>query len=137
MFFEMMSHVRKQYEGQLEPVCKKYQLTRMEMDILLFLYNNPQYDTAKDIVEKRLLTKSHVSTAIQKLCEKNYLEKHQTVDNKKLIHLKICDAAQPVLDEGKAAQNQFFKRLFHGFSAEELKELEQAFQRFYNNMKEV
>lgn len=47
-----LSLFKKIYDQSLEPVCKKYQLTRMELDILLFLANNPGYDTAKDIIER-------------------------------------------------------------------------------------
>ena len=53
MLFDLwdgLSLFKKIYDQSLEPVCKKYQLTRMELDILLFLANNPGYDTAKDII---------------------------------------------------------------------------------------
>ena len=33
--------------------------------ILLFLANNPEYDTASEIVRVRQLTKSHVSASIE------------------------------------------------------------------------
>ena len=45
-------------------VCARHGLTRLETDILLFLANNPAYDTAKDIVEVRMIAKSHVSASI-------------------------------------------------------------------------
>ena len=44
MLFDLwdgLSLFKKIYDQSLEPVCKKYQLTRMELDILLFLANNP------------------------------------------------------------------------------------------------
>lgn len=62
---------KKLYAVSLEPVYKQYGLTKMELDIILFLANNPGYDSAKDIIERRLLTKSHVSTTIKSLIEKN------------------------------------------------------------------
>lgn len=81
MLFDLwdgLSLFKKIYDQSLEPVCKKYQLTRMELDILLFLANNPGYDTAKDIIERRRLTKSHVSMSLKDLerrvwCKRNII----------------------------------------------------------------
>ena len=73
-FLDTITTIKKLYTVSLEPVCKQYDLTRMELDILLFLANNPQYDSAKDIIERRKLTKSHVSTSIKSLTKNNYLK---------------------------------------------------------------
>ena len=35
----------------IEPVCKEYHLTSTEMMVLLFLYNNPEKNTATDIIK--------------------------------------------------------------------------------------
>lgn len=79
----------KLYRMGLEPVCEKYGLTRMELDILLFLANHPEYDTARDIIEKRKLTKSHVSASIARLKERGCLETYFEDGNRKTIHLKL------------------------------------------------
>lgn len=47
-FLDTITTIKKLYTVSLEPVCKQYNLTRMELDILLFLANNPQYDSAKE-----------------------------------------------------------------------------------------
>ena len=41
------------YQDLFSEVLRRYQLTQMEMDILLFLANNPEYDTASEIVRVR------------------------------------------------------------------------------------
>ena len=42
--------ITRYYEILKSSVCEKYQLRQMEYDILMFLYNNPQRNTAADIV---------------------------------------------------------------------------------------
>ncbi len=42
-------------------------LTHMEYDILMFLHNNPQHNTAAEIVKVRKSTKSHVSSSLKNL----------------------------------------------------------------------
>ena len=76
----------------------------MELDILLFLSNNPLFDTAADIVEVRCLSKSQVSVSIKLLEEKGYLKKKYTKENRKTAHLQVCDLAVPIILDGKAAQ---------------------------------
>ena len=62
MKFEMwdaIDAVVKLYDELLEPVYEKHSLTKSELDILLFLANNPEYDRAADIIEVRKVAKSH------------------------------------------------------------------------------
>ena len=62
--------ITRYYEILKSSVCEKYQLRQMEYDILMFLYNNPQHNTAADIVRYRKSTKSHVSMSLKVLEEK-------------------------------------------------------------------
>ena len=52
-FWEGVGLMRKLYQQSVEPVCTRFSLTRMELDVLLFLANNPDFDTARDIVVRR------------------------------------------------------------------------------------
>ena len=63
-YFEAMQDVGKQYTHQLEPVCRQWKVTGNELAVLLFLSNNPGYDRAADLVERRGMTKSHVSLSV-------------------------------------------------------------------------
>ena len=48
--------------------------------ILMFQHNNPQYNTAADIVKVRKSTKSHVSTSLKDLEGKGMVERIQNAD---------------------------------------------------------
>ena len=74
-YWEGLPLLKRLYQEKLEPVCSESSLTRMEMNILLFLANNPAYDTATDIVEVRHLTKSHVSASVKTLQARGYLQR--------------------------------------------------------------
>ena len=52
-FFEIMAQAKKLYSRSLEPVCERWNLNRCELDVLLFLYNNPFYDRATDVATRR------------------------------------------------------------------------------------
>ena len=63
----------KRYARMELEVCAKHGLTRLETDILLFLANNPGYDTARDIVAVRMIAKSHVSASVETLLGQRFV----------------------------------------------------------------
>ena len=57
-FFETALRAQKSYSRLMEPVCKKWNLTHNELDVLLFLANNPEQNRAADIVRGRGMSPS-------------------------------------------------------------------------------
>ena len=53
--FDMTKCLMKLQEKYLESVRYEFNLSRIEIIILTFLHNNPSYDSARDIVEFRML----------------------------------------------------------------------------------
>ena len=77
-FWDKHKTITSYYELLSGKVCDKYELTQMEYDILMFLYNNPQNNTAAEIVKIRKSTKSHVSTSLKNLENKKLIERKQS-----------------------------------------------------------
>lgn len=90
-FWDQHKVITYYYESLSKSICEKYNLTKMEYDILMFLYNNPQFNTAADIVKVRKSTKSHVSLALKSLREKGLIEKKQSPKNKKIVEIFMLD----------------------------------------------
>lgn len=133
-FWTSQSLVKSLYSDCMEATCRKYCLTRMEFDVLMFLANNPQFTTAKDIVENRRMTKSHVSLAVNSLAEKGYIKKYQTEHNHKTIHLSICESASDIIREGRKAQKNFASVLFQGFTSDDCEKMNEFFEKITNNI---
>lgn len=110
------------YTATVSPVCEKYGLTYMEFTVLMFLANNPQFDTASDIVKYRHLTKSHVSMSIRSLEDKGLLKGEYHKPNRRTIHLTVLNAADAIVAAGREVQQEFGKILFSGFSDSEYKQ---------------
>lgn len=134
-FWEVQSLIKTLYSDCLEPVCEQHSLTRMELDILLFLANNPQFDTAASIIEMRRLTKSHVSTSIKALEARGLLTKSYAPGNRKTAHLSITPAAGGIVANGKAAQGSFYGIAFRDFSEEDLGTMKQLFSQIADNIR--
>lgn len=123
------------YSACVESVCAKHRITRTELDILLFLANNAQYDTAADIVEVRYLAKSHVSTSVNALERAGFLERYQLPGDRRTVHLRVSPAADALVADGREAQQRFFSILLEGLDEEELHTLERCFQRIGENIR--
>ena len=123
---EQQNAVKTLYSEFVSPVCAKYGLTRIELDILLFLANNTRYDTATDIVEVRFLAKSQVSAAIKNLEARGCLRREYQLENRK--------TAQPMIAAGRSAQEQFGAALLDGFTPEELEHMQRSMERIRKNV---
>ena len=99
----------------------------------MFLYHNPKYHTAADIVRIRKSTKSHVSTALKVLEEKGFIEKETAADNKKHVNLLLTDSANELIQDGIRVQKQFAKDMLRGLTKEEIALCKQVFQKICDN----
>lgn len=134
-FLEILDLWKRLYEKELHNVCKRYDLHKMDVDILLFLANHPQCQNVTDIVQRRKLTKSHVSTSLKFLEEQGYIEKYYQEGNHKTIYLHMLAKADKVIADGRKAQERFQKHLLKNFSEEELKRMKDTFRRMNENVK--
>lgn len=133
-FFIRSRGVGKLYTSLFVPLLEKYRLTQLEIDILLFLANNPSFDTARDIVEKRHLAKSHVSSGVESLAGRGFLERSRQDGNRKTIHLRLTGRAAPVVAEGQAVQARYGRLLLDGFSEQDREMLFRLLERVGENV---
>lgn len=130
---EQLAAGKQLYSRVIHPVCQQYGLTQAEMAVLLFLADNPDWDTAAQIVRYRHLTPSHVSLSVHTLEEKSLLVcEHRKTDHR-IIHLSLTEQAGPIVQAGRAAQDRFIDLLTDGFSEEEKQQLQDMLARVFAN----
>lgn len=131
---EFIASVTELYDLKMKPIAEYFGLTAMELSILLFLANNPEYDTATEIVEIRHLTKSHVSTSVRSLEEKEYLKKEHRNGDNRTTHLVLLPSSQEIINAGRKAQADFMSVLTEGFSENEIRKLDEFANRMNDNV---
>ena len=104
------------YNAVCKPLCQELGLSQTALDILLFLANNPDYKTARDIVEVRhikanLVSMNLVSIHVERLVQEGYLERYAVVGDRRKTKLLCTGKADPIIRKGRVVQNAFFKRL--------------------------
>lgn len=135
-FWDQHKTITSCYEMLTRKVCEKYQLTQMEYDILIFLHNNPQHNTAAEIVKIRKSTKSHVSSSLKNLENRGLVERIQSADNKKHIEIVLLEKAVPIIEDGIKVQKEFAKTLLQGLSEEEKRICVEVFNKICKNADE-
>ena len=127
----------KAYNKHLGEVSDSYGLNRMEINVLLFLYNNPGYDTASDIVELRSFPKSNVSKAVDALTGRGYLEGITDKEDRRIIHLRICPPALEAVKAARERQEDFLRFIYRGIKKEEKKVVDHVLSVISHNLKEM
>ena len=135
-FWNQHKTITSYYELLSSRICDQYGLTQMEYDILMFLHNNPQHNTAAEIVKIRKSTKSHVSTSLKKLENKGFIERIQSEDNKKHIEIVLLDKAELIVEAGINVQKQFAQNVLSGLTEEETHMCIKVFNKICNNAEE-
>ena len=127
------SALKRRYVHEMTPVQEKWQLTGMEVDVLLFLANNPGYDTASDMVQLCQLTKSHVSKAVERLTELGYITQQRDQQNRRKVHLMLTAQSEAVLEAGQSAQKRFVDVLTRDLSDEDKKTMKRILETIARN----
>lgn len=119
-YFDVLNKAKKSYARCLEPIRKKWGLTWNELDVLLFLYNNPPFDRAADIVSRRGIAKSHVSLSAANLEQQGLLKRRFDTNDRRTAHLELTAQGRAVAQEGRDAQQRFFTQIYGSITDEEL-----------------
>ena len=123
------------YEKMLKQVSTDHHLTVVGAEVVSVLQNNPQKDTAADIVELRKLSKAAVSKAVESLIQKSILKRSPDSKDRRKIHLILQTEAALVTEQIDAVREEFLREILFGFTMEELKENEQFCRRLFENAK--
>ena len=83
------------YNAVCKPLCQELGLSQTALDILLFLANNPDYKTARDIVEVRHIKANLVSMNVDKLVQEGYLERYAVASDRRKTKLLCTGKADP------------------------------------------
>ncbi len=100
------------YTAMCKPLCKKLGLPQTAFDILMFLGNNPEYRTARDIVEVRDIKANLVSVNVERLVQEGYLKRRSVAGDRRKTELLCTEKAKPLIKEGRAVQLAFGEKLF-------------------------
>ncbi len=137
---EMNGHARKialAYEKALLPLAQETNLPHTAVSILLFIANNPDFATARDICELRGLKKPIVSTHVERLVAEGYIERRAVPGDRRKDALVCTEKAIKIIEAGRERQIQFATEVLDGISDEDRAVMERCFIRMNENIDRI
>lgn len=125
------------YNASCKPLCKEIQMPQTAFDILMFLANNPDYNTARDIVEIRRLKANLVSMNVERLVKDGFLERIPDTKDRRKNMLKCTENAKTVIEKGRQLQKVFFGSLFGGIDEESLRQFYGVLEQLRTNLDQI
>lgn len=132
-----LNKLKRTYDTYILDMLDTFHMTKLEIDILGFLANNPDYDTAKDIEIVRQFKKSNISTAVDALIHKGMITKIQDEEDRRIMHLKLMEDASPIVKKIQAVQETFFIQIFQNISKPEIEQYFSTFMKMIDNASRI
>lgn len=136
----MFSHAAKfidAYHNVLQPLCRETGLPPMAMDILLFVANNPDRNTASDICQCRGLKPGIVSVHVDRLVNEGLLTRTEAADDRRKTRLACTEKAQPIIQKGRELQRAFAGRLSADINESDMESFRRTLTRFGENLEDI
>ena len=133
-FISISTKAMKAYETFCQPVCKKYQLSQTSFDVLMFLANNPEYNTARDICEIRGIRTGIASVAIDLLVKSGYIQRQPDASDRRITRLILTEKSEEIVQSGRLSQREFGMQMTAGISKEEMDAYMETAQKFRANI---
>ena len=133
-FLVSFAKMDKVFLHRCHAAVSDYGLTKNEVLCLLFLQNNTPYDSAKDIVEFRRVSKSLVAKSVDSLVNAGYLTVQKDHNDSRLLHLHMTPACAPILEKLAVSRQEFRNALLEGISTNEQLLLDEISQKMVNNL---
>lgn len=84
------------YNVICKPLCRELGVTQTAFDILMFLANNPDHKTARDIVEIRHIKANLVSVNVDRLVQEGYLVRKPVKGDRRKMELYCTEKRKPL-----------------------------------------
>ena len=117
------AQLKKLISRKVEPLMQEYDLRPVELDILVFLQKEKSVDTAKGIIEKKHLSKAHISKSIENLRAGGFIQIAEDENDRRILHINLTDKSNEVIRKVNEIYAQCKEIMERGISKEDLETL--------------
>lgn len=125
---------KKMLESRINPIREKYNLRKVDIEILYYLSRCGDKDTARDIIKEVNLTKGHISQSVDHLQKMNILTLIPDREDRRYVHLAPTDQANAIMKEIMSVWEELNRTVFEGITAEEQQVLKNVALKIRNNL---
>ena len=143
---------KKLMEYYATPICQKYSLTFTEVRLLFYISNHNHELNRKNLADLMGITKTGLAISLQKLASAGYIksedikfkkaeneseELESEIKSDKILVITLLATANLVIEDINIAFEECEKRIFSGFTKEEMQILSDLRNKIKENIKKV
>lgn len=128
------AQLKKLISRKVEPLMQEYDLRPVELDILVFLQKEKSVDTAKGIIEKKHLSKAHISKSIENLRAGGFIQIAEDENDRRILHINLTDKSNEVIRKVNEIYAQCKEIMERGISKEDLETLRKVIAQVNENI---
>ena len=132
-FALFIRQINKVHDHIVRLASADYPLSKTEVDVMIYLYNNPEYNTASDITEFRRIPKANVSQAVESLVQKGYLTKASDSTDRRRDLLFPTEQSKDILTVLNKIDKLYSDLLFTNFTEKEREEFSRMSRKVLQN----
>lgn len=129
--------MKKLMEKKCASMMEKCDLRPVELDILVFLYQSEQADTAKDIMHSRHISKAHISKSIENLRIRGYVQVNEDVKDHRIGHIALTKKAQAVAGEILEVYQSCRRIMMQNVTQEEIEVLQRVIKKMQESINDA
>lgn len=128
---------QKLYNRRIEDLRKEYNLRKVDIDILYFLYMSGEHNTSKDIGDLNLFNKGHISQSIGRMEDQQLIYAIRDQDDRRCMHIMLTDKAVKAVEEITVLRKQMYNIILKGVTQEEREVLRSVSRKVNDNIKQA
>lgn len=128
---------QKFYNRRIEDMRREYDLRKVDIDILYFLFKSGERNTPKDISDLNLFNKGHISQSIGRMESQRLIYAVQDQSDRRCMHIMLTDKAVEVVEEITKLRKQMYDIILNGVTQEERDVLLQVSRKVNENIKQA
>lgn len=118
-YLAMMKKSETVYQRFCQGVIREFDLNTTSFQVIMFLANNPNYNTARDICQMRGIKTGIVSVAVEQLIQMGYLERKTDAHDRRIQRLFVTARADDLVRQGRQVQREFAQTIANGLTQSE------------------
>lgn len=132
-----VNNLASAYNVAMIPLCEETHLKVHQLDMLLYLSENPEHSTARDICKCLWLKPGLVSMSVDELVDMGYLVREAVPGDRRKVRLKLTKKAEALTGRVLQLQSVFIDRAKQGLTAKEKDQLEHFFDVIFDNIDQM
>lgn len=128
---------RELLDVQTADVREKYGLKKVDIEVLFYLHNNKEKNTASDIQKSLHMNKGYLSQVLDHLNKLGYVNVIPDKDDRRYVHYFASEKTKDIAEDIHKVWNRVNERMFQGVPENEVEIFRKVAKAICQNIKEM